>query len=126
MPQGKQFSHISVNAAEDEDIVIQAGAYRNSAPESQQQVAREGDPIEDLFDEQPAAPEMQDESQACSHAEEPPTGAPVHQAASQDAFEQTLEDLERVPMSSMQKYVLVGLACVVIAFVVYYVIRFVL
>lgn len=124
MAQDRRFSHITVNAADDDDVVIQAGAYGRHQgedvlegavyAESEPQVA----PV--------AVPEPQHAAQQApagnhaAHARKPETAVsdsrpqPVHRA------EQTLEDLDAGPMSGMQKAVLVGVGVVIIAAIVYF------
>ena len=124
MAQDRRFSHITVNAADDDDVVIQAGTYGRHQgedvlegavyAESEPQVA----PV--------AVPEPQHAAQQApagnhaAHARKPETAVsdsrpqPVHRA------EQTLEDLDAGPMSGMQKAVLVGVGVVIIAAIVYF------
>lgn len=124
MAQDRRFPHITVNAADDDDVVIQAGAYGRHQgedvlegavyAESEPQVA----PV--------AVPEPQHAAQQApagnhaAHARKPETAVsdsrpqPVHRA------EQTLEDLDAGPMSGMQKAVLVGVGVVIIAAIVYF------
>ncbi len=125
MSEGKQFSHISVNAAEDDDVVIQAGAYKRSDPEPAAQVA-DGGYVQGVGADDPDFPVTEESDQREIPADEPSREASSTPDATRETYEQTLEDLEYSPMSHMQKYVLGGLACFVIVFVVYYVIRFVL
>lgn len=124
MAQDRRFSHITVNVADDDDVVIQAGTYGRHQgedvlegavyAESEPQVA----PV--------AVPEPQHAAQQApsgnhaAHARKPETAVsdsrpqPVHRA------EQTLEDLDAGPMSGMQKAVLVGVGVVIIAAIVYF------
>lgn len=124
MPEGKKFSHISVNAAEDDDVVIQAGSYRHHDSEPDLPAAEERNPKDAGADFVEAPAEGSYAEQAASAAA--PREVPEAVDAPRDAYDQTLEDLEPTPMSKMQKYVLAGLACFVVVFVAYYVIRFVL
>ena len=129
MAQDQRFSHITVNAADDDDVVIQAGAYGRHQGE---------DVLEDPVYAQPepqvapgAVPEPQHAAQqvpAGNHAAKPHAAharkletvasdsrpQPAHRA------EQTLEDLDAGPMSGMQKAVLVGVGVVIIAAIVYF------
>ena len=124
MAQDRRFSHITVNAADDDDVVIQAGTYGRHQgedvlegavyAESEPQVA----PV--------AVPEPQHAAQQApagnhaAHARKSETAVsdsrpqPVHRA------EQTLEDLDAGPMSGMQKAGLVGVGVVIIAAIVYF------
>lgn len=129
MAQDRRFSHITVNAADDDDVVIQAGAYGRHQGE---------DVLEEVIYAEPepqvapvAVPESQHAAQQApagnhaakphaAHARKPETAVsdsrtqPVHRA------EQTLEDLDAGPMSGMQKAVLVGVGVVIIAAIVYF------
>lgn len=124
MAQDRRFSHITVNAADDDDVVIQAGAYGRHQGE---------DVLEEVIYAEPepqvapvAVPEPQHAAQQApagnhaAHARKPETAVsdsrpqPVHRA------EQTLEDLDAGPMSGMQKAVLVGVGVVIIAAIVYF------
>ena len=144
MPEGRKFSHISVNAAEDDDIVIEAGAYAkpvaepaskpNPAP-SQARASQYDPELEPELAPESASTQVSDsEPQQQANAAAEPQEAPDEKAAAKahasvaprDTYDQTLEDLERTPMSSMQRNVLIGLAIVVIASCIYYVVRFVL
>ena len=144
MPEGRKFSHISVNAAEDDDIVIEAGAYAKPVAEStsepnpapSQARASQYEPgLEPELAPESASTQVSDsEPQQQANAAAEPQEAPDEKAAAKahasvaprDTYDQTLEDLERTPMSSMQRNVLIGLAIVVIASCIYYVVRFVL
>ena len=129
MAQDQRFSHITVNAADDDDVVIQAGAYGRHQGE---------DVLEDPVYAQPepqvapvAVPEPQHAAQqvpAGNHAAKPHAAharkletvasdsrpQPAHRA------EQTLEDLDAGPMSGMQKAVLVGIGLIIVAAIVYF------
>lgn len=152
MPEGRKFSHISVNTAEDDDIVIEAGAYAKPAaePDPQPEPVPESSPFPVQSAQAGAEPELEPEpapqpETASSQVTEPepqpqasvdvePQEAPDEKAAAKahasdaprDTYDQTLEDLERTPMSSMQRNVLIGIAIIVVASCVYYVVRFVL
>lgn len=128
MAQDKQFSHITVNAAEDDDIVIVAGA--SAAPVAKPQVPSAQDepaynagaaqgfeaPVSDedfAADEAPLSNLDADEAAEAAH-----TAAP---ASSDQAWrEQTLEDLEAGPMSNMQKIVLGAAAVFIVVALVWY------
>lgn len=143
MPEGRKFSHISVNAAEDDDIVIEAGAYAkpvaepaskpNPAP-SQARASQYEPELEPELAPECASTQVSDSEPQQANAAAEPQEAPDEKAAAKahasvaprDTYDQTLEDLERTPMSSMQRNVLIGLAIVVIASCIYYVVRFVL
>lgn len=124
MAQDRRFSHITVNAADDDDVVIQAGAYGRHQGEDVLEGAVRAEPEPRVAPV--AVPEPQHAAQQApagnhaAHARKPETAVsdsrpqPVHRA------EQTLEDLDAGPMSGMQKAVLVGVGVVIIAAIVYF------
>lgn len=129
MAQDRRFSHITVNAADDDDVVIQAGAYGRHQGEDVLEEAVYAEPEPQVAPV--AVPEPQHAAQQVpagnhaakphvAHARKPETAVsdsrtqPVHRA------EQTLEDLDAGPMSGMQKAVLVGVGVVIIAAIVYF------
>ena len=129
MAQDRRFSHITVNAADDDDVVIPAGAYGRHQGEDVLEGAVYAEPEPQVAPV--AVPEPQQAAQQASagnhvakphaaHARKPETAVsdsrpqPVHRA------EQTLEDLDAGPMSGMQKAVLVGVGVVIIAAIVYF------
>ena len=129
MAQDRRFSHITVNAADDDDVVIQAGAYGRHQGEDFLEEAVYAEPEPQVAPV--AVPEPKHAAQQApagnhaakphaAHARKPETFAsdsrpqPVHRA------EQTLEDLDAGPMSGMQKAVLVGVGIVIIAAIVYF------
>ena len=124
MAQDRRFSHITVNAADDDDVVIQAGAYGRHQGEDVLEEAVYAEPEPQVAPVE--APKPQHAAQQvpagnhAAHARKPETAVsdsrpqPVHRA------EQTLEDLDAGPMSGMQKAVLVGVGVVIIAAIVYF------
>ena len=129
MAQDRRFSHITVNAADDDDVVIQAGAYGRHQGEDVLEEAVYAEPEPQVAPV--AVPEPQHAAQQvpagnhaakphAAHARKPETAVsdsrtqPVHRA------EQTLEDLDAGPMSGMQKAVLVGVGVVIIAAIAYF------
>ena len=129
MAQDRRFSHIAVNAADDDDVVIQAGTYGRHQGEDVLEEAVYAEPEPQVAPV--AVPEPQHAAQQvpagnhaakphAAHARKPETAVsdsrtqPVHRA------EQTLEDLDAGPMSGMQKAVLVGVGVVIIAAIVYF------
>ena len=111
MAQDRRFSHITVNAADDDDVVIQAGAYGRHQGEDVLEEAVYAEPEPQVAPV--AVPEPQHAAQQvpagnhaakphAAHARKPETAVsdsrtqPVHRA------EQTLEDLDAGPMSGMQ------------------------
>lgn len=129
MAQDRRFSHITVNAGDEDDVVIQAGSYgRHQVEEVFEQDAW---PEPELQPEPVAAPKPQHAAQQApapqhvakphaAHARKSEPGAceggpkPAHRA------EQTLEDLDAGPMSGMQKVVLVGVGVIIVAAIVYF------
>ena len=129
MAQDRRFSHITVNAADDDDVVIQAGAYGCHQGE---------DFLEDAVCAEPepqvapvAVPEPKHAAQQApagnhaakphaAHARKPETFASDSRPQPAHRAEQTLEDLDAGPMSGMQKAVLVGVGIVIIAAIVYF------
>ena len=109
MAQDRRFSHITVNAADDDDVVIQAGAYGRHQGEDVLEEAVYAEP------EPQVAPVAVPEPQHA--AQQVPAG---NHAAKPHRAEQTLEDLDAGPMSGMQKAVLVGVGVVIIAAIVYF------
>ena len=129
MAQDRRFSYITVNAADDDDVVIQAGAYGRHQGEDVLEEAVYAEPEPQVAPV--AVPEPQHAAQQvpagnhaakphAAYARKPETAVsdsrtqPVHRA------EQTLEDLDAGPMSGMQKAVLVGVGVVIIAAIVYF------
>lgn len=123
MADEKRFSHIAVNAGEDDDVVIQAGAYAPAPQTPQEQIDEEIAAKRAQWEvEEPAA-----QAEAASAAEsyvapEPEPAAPEPQPAAEpaDGYEQTLADLESEPMSGMQKAVLAGVAIIIVVAVIYF------
>ena len=110
MAQDRRFSHITVNAADDDDVVIQAGAYGRHQGEDVLEGAVYTEPEPQVAPV--AVPEPQHAAQQAPVSDSRPQ--PAHRA------EQTLEDLDAGPMSGMQKAVLVGVGVVIIAAIVYF------
>ena len=121
MADDKRFSHITVNAGEDDDVVIQAGAYATT-PQVQAEAVEEM-PAEQA---QWEAEALAGESEPAYEPEPEPAHAPAHAAPqhaarpADDYNEQTLEDLDAGPMSGMQKAVLAGVAIIIVAAIVYF------
>lgn len=129
MAQDRRFSHITVNAADDDDVVIQAGAYGRHQgedvlegavyAESEPQVAPVAVPEPQHAAQQAPVRDHSARSHAAHARKAQAAGAdsrpqPAHRA------EQTLEDLHAGPMSGMQKAVLVGVGVVIVAAIVYF------
>lgn len=129
MAQDRRFSHITVNAADDDDVVIQAGAYGRHqgedfleeavCAEPEPQVAPVAVPEPKHAAQQTPAGNHAAKSHA-AHARKPETFASDSRPQPAHRAEQTLEDLDAGPMSGMQKAVLVGVGIVIIAAIVYF------
>lgn len=129
MAQDRRFSHITVNAADDDDVVIQAGAYGRHqgedfledavCAEPEPQVAPVAVPEPKHAAQQAPAGNHAAKSPA-AHARKPETFASDSRPQPAHRAEQTLEDLDAGPMSGMQKAVLVGVGIVIIAAIVYF------
>lgn len=129
MAQDRRFSHITVNAADDDDVVIQAGAYGRHqgedfleeavCAEPEPQVASVAVPEPKHAAQQAPAGNHAAKSHA-AHARKPETFASDSRPQPAHRAEQTLEDLDAGPMSGMQKAVLVGVGIVIIAAIVYF------
>lgn len=129
MAQDRRFSHITVNAADDDDVVIQAGAYGRHQGEDVLEEAVYAEPEPQVAPV--AVPEPQHAAQQvpagnhaakphAAHARKPETAVSDSRTQPAHRAEQTLEDLDAGPMSGMQKAVLVGVGVVIIAAIVYF------
>ena len=129
MAQDRRFSHITVNAADDDDVVIQAGAYGRHQGEDFLEEAVYAEPEPQVAPV--AVPEPKHAAQQApagnhaakphaAHARKPETFASDSRPQPAHRAEQTLEDLDAGPMSGMQKAVLVGVGIVIIAAIVYF------
>ena len=129
MAQDRRFSHITVNAADDDDVVIQAGAYGRHQGEDVLEEAVYAEPEPQVAPV--AVPEPQHAAQQvpagnhaakphAAHARTPETAGSDSRTQPVPRAEQTLEDLAAGPMSGMQKAVLVGVGVVIIAAIVYF------
>lgn len=129
MAQDRRFSHITVNAADDDDVVIQAGAYGRHQGEDVLEEAVYAEPEPQVAPV--AVPEPQHAAQQvpagnhaakphAAHARKPETAVSDSRTQPDHRAEQTLEDLDAGPMSGMQKAVLVGVGVVIIAAIVYF------
>lgn len=116
------FSHITVTADEDEDIVIQAGVVDEpsakepsvSAPASEAAPAADGG-----TEAAEVAPAADGGAEAAEVAPEPP--ARSRPAAPDDGYrETTLEDIESAKMSGTQKAVILVAMLGIAAFVLWY------
>ena len=129
MAQDRRFSHITVNAADDDDVVIQAGAYGRHQGEDVLEEAVYAEPEPQVAPVKAPKPQHAAKQAPAgnpaakphaAHARKPETAAldscpqPAHRA------EQTLEDLDAGPMSGMQKAVLVGVGVIIVAAIVYF------
>lgn len=113
MANEREFSHITVSADEDDDIVIQAGIVE--APADEPEAVSSAD----------AAPEAvkTEEVVEASTAEAVPVAeeAPAAPPRADDGYrETTLEDIESSKMNSVQKAVIVVALLGIVAFVVWF------
>ena len=105
MANSKEFSHITVTADDDDDVVIQAGVVEEPAAEEPVEEA----PLEEPVDE-PAAEEADD---AVAEA--------VGETADAASYhETTLDDLEATKMSTTQKVIIVVAVLGIVAFAAWY------
>lgn len=129
MAQDRRFSHITVNAADDDDVVIQAGAYGRHQGEDVLEEAVYAEPEPQVAPV--AVPEPKHAAQQApagnhaakshaAHARKPETFASDSRPQPAHRAEQTLEDLDAGPMSGMQKAVLVGVGVIIVAAIVYF------
>lgn len=127
MANPQEFSHITVTADED-DVVIQAGAVEEAvveeAPAAEVDDAREEDPEsapEDVSSASGRNAEVPVSSEAASASETTPTAPTAREKADAASFrETTLDDLESTRMSTTQKAIIVVAVLGVIAFAAWY------
>ena len=124
MANPQEFSHITVTADED-DVVIQAGAVEEAvveeAPAAEVDDAREEDPEsapEDVSSASGRNAEVPASSETASTSATTPTAREKADAAS--FRETTLDDLESTRMSTTQKAIIVVAVLGVIAFAAWY------
>lgn len=127
MANPQEFSHITVTADED-DVVIQAGAVEEAvveeAPAAEVDDAREEDPESAPEDVSPASgrnAEVPASSETASASATTPTAPTAREKADAASFhETTLDDLESTRMSTTQKAIIVVAVLGVIAFAAWY------
>lgn len=127
MANPQEFSHITVTADED-DVVIQAGAVEEAvveeAPAAEVDDAREEDLESAGADASSASAhnaEVPASSEAASASATTPTAPTAREKADAASFrETTLDDLESTRMSTTQKAIIVVAVLGVIAFVAWY------
>ena len=118
-PDTSSFKYVTVEP-DDAELVIMAGS-READPELPPAVPKAAAPVgeravgADLPAEAGGAPSAK---KLAATAQGMPAGKPA-EAADGAYRETTLEDLDREPMSKMQRAVLVGIAVLVVAFVAY-------
>lgn len=106
MANSKEFSHITVTADDDDDVVIQAGVVEEPAAE---------EPVDE-----PAAEEADDAvAEAVEEAAVEKEGA-GETADATSYHETTLDDLEATKMSTTQKVVIVVAVLGIVAFAAWY------
>ena len=115
MAQGEGFKHITVTAADEEDVVIIAGAKEDAGRE---QESENPDPMPEPEPEIAPAPEPVPQSEADAE----PALAPQPKPKQKDSYhETTLEDLEHTPMPFAQRVVIIAAIICIIGAVIYYV-----
>lgn len=127
MANPQEFSHITVTADED-DVVIQAGAVEEAvveeAPAAEVDDAREEDPEsapEDVSSASGRNAEVPASSETASASATAPTAPTAREKADAASFrETTLDDLESTRMSTTQKAIIVVAVLGVIAFAAWY------
>ncbi len=147
MAQGEGFKHITVTAADEEDVVVHAGLSQVNAPSSPQEsgdAPQAADAGRMQTDDSPAKPLPEEENAAAgapSKADAPKTddaspqvGAPRANSASaatgkrrsnaptrkDDYREATLADLQPQPMPLAQRIVIIAAVVCIIGAVLYY------
>lgn len=106
MANSKEFSHITVTADDDDDVVIQAGVVEEPAAE---------EPVDE-----PAAEEADDAvAEAVEEAAVEKEGA-GETADAASYHETTLDDLEATKMSTTQKVIIVVAVLGIVAFAAWY------
>ncbi len=122
MANPQEFSHITVTADED-DVVIQAGAVEEAvveeAPAAEVDDAREED-LESAGADASSASAHNAEVPASSDATTPTTPTAREKADAASFRETTLDDLESTRMSTTQKAIIVVAVLGVIAFAAWY------
>ena len=127
MANPQEFSHITVTADED-DVVIQAGAVEEAvveeAPAAEAGDARDEDPEsapEDVSSASGRNAEVPASSEAASASATTPTTPTAREKADAASFrETTLDDLESTRMSTTQKAIIVVAVLGIIAFAAWY------
>ena len=115
MANSKEFSHITVTADDDDDVVIQAGVVEEPAAEEPVEEA----PLEEPVDE-PGAEEADDAvAEAVEEAAVEKEGA-GETADAGSYHETTLDDLEATKMSTTQKVIIVVAVLGIVAFAAWY------
>lgn len=122
MANPQEFSHITVTADED-DVVIQAGAVEEAvveeAPAAEVDDAREEDP--ESAPEDVSSASGRNAEAASASSETTPTTPTAREKADAASFrETTLDDLESTRMSTTQKAIIVVAVLGVIAFAAWY------
>lgn len=120
MAENKAFSHITVNADDDDDVVIKAGIVADGVADADA-FPSEPEPAAEPAGEE-AVEEIDEPAGDSEPAEEPaPAPAAAHPAPSADGYrETTLEDIESSKMGTVQKAVIVVALLGIVAFVVWF------
>ncbi len=115
MANSKEFSHITVTADDDDDVVIQAGVVEEPVVEEPVEEAPREEPVDE-----PAAEEADDA--VAEAVEGPPWKRRVRRETADAAsyHETTLDDLEATKMSTTQKVIIVVAVLGIVAFAAWY------
>lgn len=120
MADEKAFSHITVSADDEDDVVIVAGARPASRASGEVRPAAEVAPAP-APTPVAAAPEPEPAPTAAPAPEpEPAPAASASRQPKEDVSETTLEDLKGEPMPLTQKIVIAVAALLIVSFAVYY------
>lgn len=120
MAESEGFKHITVTAADDEDVVIVAGTGEATAPASTQPEG-EASPKEAVTPEPAGEPVSDAAVQPKAEPEPKPEPEPKAKAKPKDDYrETTLEDLQGQSMPLAQRIVIVAAIICIIGAVIYY------
>ena len=138
MAQGAGFKHITVTAADEDDVVIVAGAVDAETPMEEapavaqqpdepavanEQVAEapatEAPAVEEQLGEEPAVEEQPSAPERAAAASAPASKSPVKAPRKDDYHETTLKDLENAPMPFAQRVVIIAAVVLIVIAVVY-------
>ncbi len=126
MAQGEGFKHITVTAADEDDVVIVAGVVQQDDSEPEEPAgAPEDSPVEPVGapEDSPVEP-VGAQTSAPAPAGRTSQGPETHQressARNDDYRETTLEDLEGKPMPFAQKVTIIAAIVLIVVAIAYY------